>query len=414
MHALKKPDFDRLSTAQGHYDLLHAEPRGVSIVWERLGGRQWHKLQPNSPLVPHILAGQNAGTDRYLSVNEFFAWRIVNQLKSLRALYVDLDDKLSGTSLTLPDVLDALHDAKLPKPSFVMQTGRGMHLYWLHEPLPAQVLPVWQRCQDTINKALATAGADAAAKDCARVLRLAGSVNSKTSTVVHGLVLDAEPYNFHHLCDEILGERKPKPERTVLDLSTAKAHRGQRVRTGSIYDWWHLVYRDLLSIARYYDFGGVPHGHRDQWLFLSAVALSWFARPETLQRELEGQARVWTPDLSVKEVRNAISPPLERARKAADGLTQEWEGEVRDARYWFKRETLYARLQAIIPADLELELRAIVSDDVRAKHKRETDAKHQEKRYATHHADSAAQQQPWVALGISRRTYYRKKAQGSL
>lgn len=413
MLALKKQEF--IGTSAEHYELLHAEQRGVSIVWEktgRYGQKSWHKLAPDSPEIPIILSAQQGREDRYVTVNEFHAWRVVRQLKSLRALFVDID-----APLQLDELLDALACAKLPAPSFVMHTGRGLHAYWLHAPVPAQALPVWQRCQDTIIAALTSVGADKSAKDCARVLRLAGSVNSKTGTHVHGLVLDPEPWVFRDLCDEILGHRvaHEKPQANVRSIEAARAKAGARPSTGSIYDRWYLVYQDLLAIARWYDFGGIPENNRNNWLFASAVALSWFAHPETLEAELLGQARVWTPYLTEKEVRAAYQAPLERARMAAAGETIQWQGIDIDPRYRMRRSTLYELLQPIIPPALERTLRAVISDETRKEHKRETDAKRWDKSRDAYLAENnASVLKPWEALGFSRATYYRRKALGSL
>ena len=408
-----------LDTSRSHFDSLHQAAHGTVVLWERAGANHWHKLHPGDAHIPALLAAQDGQPDRYISANQFHGWRLVRLLKSLRACYVDVDN-----CTDLPLVLEALRDAQLPPPSAVVWSGRGLHLYWFVKPVPAQALPVWQRVQDTLIKALLAVGADPAAKDCTRVLRLVGSINSKTGTEVRGLVLDPEPYEFRHLCDEVLGQRQPRQVAVVRDLAAARAERGERIRTGSIYDRWHLVYRDLLAIAEYHFLGGVPHGHRDKWLFLSAVALSWFANPATLRGELERQAQAWT-GLGVLEVRKAIKGPLERAELAAAGKLFEYDGALQDPRYKFRRETLWDWMQPIVPRDLAPQLRAIVSDDVRKAHRQETRAKHEatrdrvaEGRYKqtrdAYRATSVTAQKPWEALGISRASYYRRKASEAL
>lgn len=415
MQQQRKPDFELVSPAQ-HYDYLHTPVHGTAVLWERAGEGHWHKLSPGDAHIPALLAAQAGQSDRYITVNQFWGWRLVRNIRSLRALYVDVDN-----SEDLPAALEALRDAQLPTPSFVVFSGRGMHLYWLHDPVPGQALPVWQRCQDAIIKALAGVGADSAARDCARVLRLVGSINSKNAREVRGLVLDPAPYGFRHLCDEVLGYREPRPAK-VLDLSTAKAHRGQRTRTGSIYDRWHLVYQDLLKIAEWHFLGGIPHGHRDNWLFLCATALSWFAHPHTLRDELERQAHAWTPGLTSQEVRAAIQSPLERAGLAAEGKMLEWQGSEVDPRYRFRRETLWQRMRDIIPVELAPQLRAIVSAEVKAEHEKFREAKRDRVAEGRHKARkagrpvderSAAQVRPWEELGISRATYYRQKKAGA-
>ena len=361
-----------ITTPLEHFELLHTPDQyGTAVLWERQGlGKRWHKLAPHDPHIPALLRAQVGTRDCFITVNEFRWWRQVDNLKSLRALYVDIDRPLS-----LGDIEDALHEAKLPWPSLIVWSGRGVHLYWLHAPMPAQVLPVWQRCQDVIVKALLFAGADLAAKDCTRVLRVCGTINAKNGAVVLGHIYDPEPWDWHSLCDEILGPRVEPKAAQVRDLATARADRGQRLRTGSIYDWWHLVYRDLIAIAEKHWFGGIPEGHRDQFLFLSSVALSWFAHPSTLEAELTRRAQTWTPGLKAREVRAAIDSSLKRAQRAAAGETVLFNGQERDPRYWYKRETLHGLMAPLIDAELAPTLRAIVSDEIREQHRRETEAK---------------------------------------
>ena len=367
---LRKPE--PITTPLEHFELLHTPDQyGTAVLWEREGlGKRWHKLAPDDPNIPALLRAQAGTRDGFLTVNEFHWWRQVDNLKSLRSLYVDID-----RNLTLEDISDALHQARLPMPSLIVWSGRGVHLYWLHAPTPARALPVWQRCQDVIVKALAFAGADPAAKDCARVLRLCGTINAKNGATVQGRVFDPVPWPFHDLCDEILGPRpEPKAKAKVLDLATAKASRGERLRTGSIYDWWHLVYRDLLAIAEKHWFGGIPHGHRDNFLFLSSVALSWFAHPTTLEAELTRRAQTWTPGLKLGEVRDAISSSIKRAQRAAAGEKVLFNGQERDPRYWFKRETLHGLMEPLIDSELAPRLRAIIPAEVRQERRQARDA----------------------------------------
>lgn len=411
MLAAKKPLDTGLYLPQQHYDMLHTGAHGTAIVWERSAtGKQWLKLAPDAAEIPYILAAQCGKKDSYLSVNEFYSWRIVRQLKSLRACYVDIDG-----CTDLKSALEKLQEAQLPPPSAVVWSGRGMHLYWLHEPVPARALPVWQRVQDKLLATLKPIGGDPMAKDCTRVLRIVGSLNGRTNSTVHGRVLDPQPWPFRHLCDEVLGYRDHKPAK-VKDISVARAEKGLRPRTGSIYDRWYLVYQDLLKIADWHFLGGIPETFRDKWLFLTAVSLSWFANPATLASEIHNQAKLWTPGLTMAEVKAAYKQPLERAQKAYESHKDIAEGTSEDPRYKFKRETLYELLGGIIPPALEKDLRAIISDGVRQQHRRETDAKRwnsSRTEYLEQFKDSKESLKPWVALGISRATYYRKQAKAT-
>ncbi|MEF3193817.1 MAG: helix-turn-helix domain-containing protein, partial [Halothiobacillaceae bacterium] len=130
--------------------------------------------------------------------------------------------------------------------------------------------------------------------------------------------------------------------------------------SGSIYERWYKVYGDLLTIARHHG-GLIPEGHRDVWLFLAAVALSWFTRAEALAAEIDNAARTFTT-LTGAEVRKVVRTIQERAELAAQGQVVEWAGQKVDPRYRFRRSTLYAWLRGLIPDALLPELRAIIPD----------------------------------------------------
>ncbi|RQO61737.1 hypothetical protein DBR47_06200, partial [Paucibacter sp. KBW04] len=108
-------------------------------------------------------------------------------------------------------------------------------------------------------------------------------------------------YDFDWLADKVL----PKTRAEIRDIraerskrtSPSSDHQGNQNK-GSIYHWWALVYCDRIRIAEFQWFGGFPEGHRDTFLFLMAVALSWFTRSEALRDEVAACARRFTPSLT--------------------------------------------------------------------------------------------------------------------
>lgn len=361
-----------LSQPINHHERLHHAAHGVVLYWESAKtGKRWTKIAPGDP-VAQLVCGFSGGNDTYLTVNQFYGWRNIRQLKSLRCCYVDVD----GTD-DLEAVLDALQTARMPSPSFIVFSGRGLHCYWLLEPTPAQALPVWQRVQDALVKSLASVGSDSKARDCTRVLRLVGTKNGKNGQEVRGVVLTNTVWTMHTLADEVLGHRTMKPAAKLFDFAAAGA-RKQRpvglVRTGSIYDWWHLVYADLVAVADYHWFGGIPEKHRDQILFLMSVSLSWFAHPDLLKDEIAQTARTFTPSLTDQEVETQMASVVSRARDAAAGKTILWRDAQIDPRYRFKAETLREWLGDLIHPDLHPQLRALAPAEVIKQRKKERDA----------------------------------------
>ena len=336
-----------------HFQMLHDEQRATAILWHRQAqGNRWIKLNPTDPMIPEILRAHEGKQDTYITPNEFNGWRLIRLLKSLRSTYVDLDGQTD-----IYAVLDRLHENRLPDPSAMLYSGRGLHLYWLHDPVPAQVLPVWQLMQDELIRVLKPLGADAAAKDCTRLLRLSGTVNSKSADQVVGHVLDGHRWPFRSLANEVLGERRKSAE--VRDLRARRKASDKAIK-GSIYARWHMVYHDLLKISAAHGHS-IPTGQRDKWLFLAGCSLSWFTHPEGIEAEISSIGRTET-DLSAADFADAIQPNLKRARDAAEGKKMLWNGQSVDTRYRFRRQTLFNWLEPIIPATLLPQLRAIIPD----------------------------------------------------
>jgi len=396
-----------------HYDQVHQTPHGAVIVWERLAspGNRWIKIEPYHPAAA-LLGPLQGKVDVFLSANEFKHWRLIRNLKSLRACYVDLDNCTDWQM-----ALDALLEARMPSPTLMVMSGRGIHFYWVLHPVPAQALPVWQRVQDALVHALAPIGSDPRAKDCTRMLRLVGTVNGKNGAEVVGRALTGAVWTLHELADEVLGPRpsRPAPAARVLDFKAGAARRKREQRApakGNIYQWWHLVYRDLCAIGDYHWLGGVPEGRRDMFLFLMANALSWFACPDALASEIAKTARTFAPSLTQRQVETYTKPVLRRAADAAAGKRYEWQGREVDPRYAFRSQTIREWLgEELIVPDLWPELRALAPARVIYERRQERDKGRDrvaEGRYADHNSG-----QGYRASNEQKRTMARLlKAQG--
>ena len=347
--------------------------------------------------------------DVFLTPNEFRGWRRFDLLRSLKACYVDIDKQL--TRYELDELIKA---SNLPHPSAIVSSGRGWHLYWLIDSTPAKALPVWQELQDRLISAF---DADKAARDCARVLRLVGSVNSKNGAEVWGEVFDPVPWKFHDFCNEVLGYREPKPQAKVYDFNTQRAeagHKPAQARKASIYSWWHLVYQDLATIAKSYP-KGIPQGDRNNFLFIVSVAMSWFASPDAIVEALADKANKWTAGLTKQEIEQACKCSLDRLKQHQNGQKHIWQGKEQDPRYFFKRTTLYDKLKHIIKPEVEDKLRAIIDDETRASRRAEREKARDRVAEGRHkrHYEGLNSLKPWEAEGISRATWYRRNKQNT-
>lgn len=356
-----------------HHELLHAQAQGTVLYWV---DEKWKKVKPGAPVLGIVddLIGQN---DTYLTVNQFNGWRKIGLLKSLRACYVDVDHNTD-----LDAVLSALKAAKMPMPSFVVFSGRGIHCYWRLAPTPANELPLWQNVEDTLVDALACVGADKKARDCTRVLRLTGTVNAKNGETVRGMMLSTTVWTLKELADKVRVEKVQAEEvpagrkAKVHDLAAAGARKqGQATRpyTSSIYHWWYLVYRDLIAIVEYHWHQGVPEGHRDQLLFLMSVSLAWFTPFDSLENEIWDTARRFMPTLTSREVETQMAPVIKRAEDAKAGKSFTWRGDKVNPRYYFTAEKMRELLGDLIVPELHDRLRCLAPAGVIKERKRAND-----------------------------------------
>lgn len=352
-----------------HHELIHNNQVGTVNVW--LNKKTWLKIEPGDAAVEvrSFLESLTEAHDTYLSVNEFYGWRRTDLLKSLRACYVDLDLNRLTTQSDLDEALDVLYTKKMPSPSLVVFTGRGLHLYWLLKPTPASALPVWQIVENALVDSLKDFYADTRARDCARVLRLVGTVNSKNAQPVRGQVLDGQPWALHQLADEVLGERQPKAK--VKSFEKAQVLKGIHPKA-TTHRRWHLVLQDLYVIARHY--GTIPEGHRNNWLFIASVALSWFASPDSIEDEIIDLMKQYCPDLSDSDAIQASKSSVKRAQMSKEGKTMVWNNQAVDARYRYKRQTLYSLLEPLAKPIVS-QLKAIIPNELAIERKKQNDSK---------------------------------------
>ena len=377
-----------------HFQLLTAgiedNPHGAVLVgWQPLRKPKWFKAGLDR--ARDQLAGYTNEPDIFLTPNLFHGWRLIRLLNGLTAFYIDIDDHTSAK----PDLMLMRTKAQavidecngIPEPNFVVYSGRGIHLYWLLDNVPAQALPRWRAVQKILCEAF---NGDPKATDPTRVLRVVGSINSKTGERVTGELIHTGCYDFNLFCDEVLPYsqvevrdfRAAKARRDALKKADAKAHRkmvrqynakakqwaeekeakasrktGKNI--GSIYQRWYKVYEDLLAIQNHFWFGGIrEQGYRNHMLYHTANALSWFTHGDALEREILATARIMVPDFTDAATKSHCGSVIKRAKASAKG------GE--ELRYKYKRETLWEEFKPLIGGEPELvqSLRAIIPNEL--------------------------------------------------
>lgn len=291
----------------------------------------------------HIIGGINT----YISMNAFWStYRRTEYLKQLNTLYIDLD--IYNTAYTKEQVLMALKEeyfgTKIPTPNMIMDSGRGLYLIWTLKKTPNNALPLWNGIENYLYEQLKQFGADRKALDCTRVLRVPGTINSKSNTEVRVL----EEYPFEYELRDI--QREYLPELSPKEIS--KKRKGRKPKLISLYTTHSLHYartKDIIKLCelRQWDL----RGHREDILFLYRMFSLCFTqdKEKALQDALELNSQFIYP-LRENEVK--------RATRSAE-----------KKEYKYKNSTLIEKLD--ITQEEEQHLKTIISNRERNNRKKE-------------------------------------------
>lgn len=148
------------------------------------------------------VCNESVATDAYFALNPMINNRTKRCQQNIRGLswcFVDIDYDTTEYRDMDPynfyfTYIKPLFDEKIPKPTVAMFTGRGFHLYWklcrnedyiANDCESIKAKKRWQRVNGLLNDALADIGADVKiSRDYARLVRIPGSVNSKSGETV--------------------------------------------------------------------------------------------------------------------------------------------------------------------------------------------------------------------------------------
>lgn len=392
--------------------LYHPPERGGFISLLQRGASVSGKRQRTIKLeaLPEVLERMHGAADVWISQGEFFRpnRRVVN-LWRMPLAFADLDTYHEPGLVSLPThgqvelMLMACDDRRIPPPSVVVFSGRGLQVKWLFtSPVPRGSLMRWQALQRQLNSMLLDFGADARALDASRVLRLVDTTSSRTDEwirVVHttrtptmgGAVMPSGVvgYDFDVFADTVLpvarieleeqqAQRERNRQQDALEKAAREARRsnfvvvpgaagagaekpsGLRSFIPSELAWARL--EDLRTLARLRGHeDGLPPGERDTFVFLAACFLTQARLVRDVKSEIMELASEFAPTWSESDARSCVGSAVARAEQASRGEKVLFKGRELDPRYRWRNETLVDRLgitaaealelQTILPAD---------------------------------------------------------------
>lgn len=314
--------------------------------------------------------------DVYDSVNEFStAKRSESTIKKLNYLYCDIDchKGMFNEWLTLEVLRADYFGSKVPYPSIINNSGRGLHLFWTLENEGAESLAKWKVLQQVILNNLASiseetnCSVDFRCIDPSRVLRTVDTFNTKSKTLCRLI----EKTNLTYTLDDILecfydvklDDLKPfnsnpnkdtgNDKKTLTGAKNALNERGEwkdlKVkRTNgivSVFNAYSLLtcratdFRKLLELR-----GGDMEGMRDEFLTMYAwTIISKKDDLEKLERELHGINSLFKNPLKDKEVSYKAQYIFNKFNKEVIKGADTSQFTEFD-RYWYRNTTIINRL----------------------------------------------------------------------
>ena len=201
-------DYDAL----GESKLFHSDNRfGFFSILTKKDGKgvqRSFKLTDMAKVLPLL----PLDLDTYISQAEFIEpnRRIVN-LARVGLLFVDLDCYKLDPSTALSKLFWTCDENKIPHPSIVIFSGRGLQAKWILEtPQPRYALPRWNAVQSALVNSFLDIGGDHRARDASRVLRLVGTTNSKSNERVvvlhvnHDEIMQPKVFSFEYMAEILL------------------------------------------------------------------------------------------------------------------------------------------------------------------------------------------------------------------
>lgn len=362
-------------TPQQHGRLLHGEGKGIVSLAQRLGNGHWYEKRYPVEVAIEVLRHYQGRRDVYLSQQRFRSRRRIAQLLSLSSLYTDLDyygteyEGLHPYAL-LEVALEKLEKAGIPYPTIAISSGRGIYLIWQMNHLKRSALPRWNACQRHLVGLLKGVGADAAAKDCTRVLRVVGTRHRSADMPVESLLPVGKTYDFDELANRILplttGQLHDLRVQRALRRARSPQERKQEAPEGfTSATLWEARLTDLqrLRELRFMEYQMADYRHR--WLWIAGAGMSWLAKsPQAFRDELVDLAQEaggWREEKTRRDLGSVI-----RTTEAAFRREKTLYGGIeRDPRFRFLNQTIIDLLE--IDASEEAEMKTIISDDTRRK-----------------------------------------------
>jgi hypothetical protein len=337
----------------------------------------------------------------------------IYELRRIQEIHADLDFyKVPAWSGAAPEmvqgaVFETLARARggIARPGLVVFSGRGLQLVWL---LETGIDPKAARKAETAMRALVQIleafGADEVATDVGHLLRLPGTINTKSGD--WAWLLKYEPddcQNFDELCLSILCPKKPKAERPVpkpkpeAPAPKAAVPRSPEAKANFRAATAHKRLADILRIVMGKWRGRVPKGYRNVVAHLVACELI-----QTGCADPHGELNKWCARYTDGHSEDEIRDTFKTVRAKRDNYGARKLG----AKLGITADDVHRFGLTAIAAGGETDEQF---RERRRKRNAELKRQRREAAGATPRSQSKEQLKPWKAAGVGRTTFFKRQ-----
>lgn len=261
MQNIKEKNSYSHEEAKRHVLFHHYKASGWITLAKKKGDGTWKQYHYQPEQLTSELSNWT-GDNIFFSQNTFYKpQRRIENIKQLRALYVDIDCYALNydPNWVVGKLNLEVFQESLPVPNFIIFSGRGLVCIWLIEPVPYQALALWKAVQNHFYKQLAFVGADKKSIDPTRVFRVAGSVNAKNGKEV---VIEYR-HNHRYVLRDLQAEYLPE----LSPVNVSKPGRKSKIlHLHNIHNLHYSRLLDLVKLAELRDYD--LKGNRELICFL--------------------------------------------------------------------------------------------------------------------------------------------------
>ncbi|WP_198580357.1 hypothetical protein [Methylorubrum sp. DB1722] len=378
-----------------------------------------------------ILVALNAFRVKGTFGGSYAEWpdRRLPNLLHLRACWVELDFYKRGewrrrsAEEMVWQVLDRCREKGIPVPSYIVASGRGLHVVWLTEGVPSIALPAWAAVQRSLSGTFKDMGPDTVAANPCGNQRLVGTSNRGVDVRMlwPATVGEIRRYVFRALSADILPytpeqcreHREKRRERTAVRRAAAArsvaSGASPRLDVGTYKatmeaDLWKVFdhrYPEGVRIRTDEDDDG-SHGR-----FLYAFAKIWAANAGSGD-ELQAQVELHAQRLGYRSPKHAVAEAGSIIRR----VRQIFRGEARRNRpgtgyYRFGPRRLVDEFGITEAEARDLDLRMLVPAEMKRERVAERQRKTRLAKGATPRTEVAS-----ARLDLGRRALAMREAEG--